>query len=301
LRNRFRGTGAEGRLRAKTGSLNSVTTLAGFVSPKVGGRISFAYLANGAPVTPELRRAQDLLAAVLAGYLPPCTDVASGPLVAPVAPYAAGVGPLAMFPLQSVLLPGAVLPLHVFEDRYKALVERCLAADEDFGVVLISHGSEVGGGDLRTTVGTKAHIVQAEQAPDGRWGLIAVGTERFRVDRWLRDDPYPRAEVTGWPDPEPGPDVAACLDASTSRLRRVLALRSELGEAVPPATFDLGDEAPSLASFRLASLAPLGALDRQSLLGADDVPARLAVLDALLADEEADCRAELGGAGLGGT
>jgi D-alanyl-D-alanine carboxypeptidase/Lon protease-like protein len=299
LARRFRGTPAEGRVRAKTGSLNSVTTLAGFVSPVEGGRITFAYLANGAPITAELLRAQDLLAVVLASYLPPCGDVAAGPLAAVVAPYAAGVGTLAMFPLQSVLLPGAVLPLHVFEDRYKALVDRCLAADEDFGVVLISHGSEVGGGDQRTTVGTRAHIVQAEQAPDGRWGLIAVGTERFRVDRWLEDDPYPQAEVTDWPDPEPDTDVGPGLDAAASRLRRVLALRSELGDAVPPATFDLVDEGPSPASFRLASLAPLGDLDRQSLLGAPDVPARLAALDALLVEDEAVCRAELGGTSLG--
>ncbi|HEX2577148.1 MAG TPA: D-alanyl-D-alanine carboxypeptidase/D-alanyl-D-alanine-endopeptidase, partial [Aquihabitans sp.] len=150
LGDRFRGTPAEGRLRAKTGSLNSVTSLAGFVDLQEGGTATFAYVANGRPVDADVLRAQDLLAAVLGGYLPPCPAPGAGGLVAPLAPYAAQVGTLAMFPLQSVLLPGAVLPLHVFEDRYRALVDRCLALQEDFGVALISRGSEVGGDDVRT-------------------------------------------------------------------------------------------------------------------------------------------------------
>ena len=98
-----------------------------------------------------------------------------------------------MFPLGSVLVPGLLLPLHVFEPRYRALVHDVLAADGRFGVTLIERGSEVGGGDERTAVGTAAQIVQAEESPDGRWGILAVGEERIRVLRWLDDDPYPRA------------------------------------------------------------------------------------------------------------
>ena len=69
-----------------------------------------------------------------------------------------------MFPLGSVLFPHAVLPLHVFEPRYLALVERCLAGDQEFGVVLIERGSEVGGGDVRFSVGTVTRIVQIGRA-----------------------------------------------------------------------------------------------------------------------------------------
>src|SRR3954447_12098654 len=102
---------------------------------------------------------------------------------------------LPMFPLGSVLLPSVFLPLHVFEPRYRALTEHCLAGEREFGVVLIERGSEVGGGDVRSPVGTVARILEAVQFDDGRWALGVVGTRRVRVTAWLDDDPYPRAEV----------------------------------------------------------------------------------------------------------
>src|SRR3984893_35674 len=102
---------------------------------------------------------------------------------------------LPMFPLGTVLFPHAVLPLHVFEPRYRLLTERCLADDAVFGVVLIERGSEGGGGDLLFDVGTAARIVQAARVEDGRWVLVAVGEQRVRVERWLPDDPYPLAQV----------------------------------------------------------------------------------------------------------
>jgi uncharacterized protein len=107
---------------------------------------------------------------------------------------------LPMFPLGSVLLPGMLLPLHVFEPRYRALVDHVLQGDGRFGVVLIERGHEVGGGDQRSDVGTVAEVVRTEVLPDGRWALLVAGRERIRVDRWLDDDPYPRAEVHAWPD-----------------------------------------------------------------------------------------------------
>ena len=106
-----------------------------------------------------------------------------------------------MFPLGTVLLPSLLLPLHVFEPRYRTLVDDCVAGDGEFGVVLIERGSEVGGGDVRTDVGTVARILEVERFDDGRFAVAAVGTRRIRVERWLDDDPYPRAEVHDWPDP----------------------------------------------------------------------------------------------------
>ncbi|HUF84321.1 MAG TPA: LON peptidase substrate-binding domain-containing protein [Acidimicrobiia bacterium] len=102
---------------------------------------------------------------------------------------------LPMFPLGSVLFPHALLPLHVFETRYRALTEACLAGDGEFGVVLIERGSEVGGGDTRFTVGTVARILEAGRLPDGRYVLAAVGTRRLRVRRWLPEEPYPQADI----------------------------------------------------------------------------------------------------------
>jgi uncharacterized protein len=81
-----------------------------------------------------------------------------------------------MFPLGTVLFPHMVLPLHVFEPRYRALLDDVLEGGGEFGVVLISRGHEVGGGDLRTDVGTVARILRAEQLDEDRWFVIAVGT-----------------------------------------------------------------------------------------------------------------------------
>ena len=108
-------------------------------------------------------------------------DGAPGRSVAVGSIYAPGMAPLPMFPLGTVLLPSVYLPLHVFEPRYRELVQVCLDGNQEFGVVLIERGSEVGGGDQRVDVGTVAQIVEATRMPDGRWALGAVGTRRIRV------------------------------------------------------------------------------------------------------------------------
>lgn len=179
-----------------------------------------------------------------------------------------------MFPLGTVLVPSLPLPLHVFEPRYRALVRDCLAGDREFGVVLIERGSEVGGGDTRSHIGTVARLLEAVELPNGRWAVGAVGTRRLRVRSWLPDDPYPRAEVEDWPDP---PATAACAElraAAIGHLRRALALSLELGDAVAPAAIELSED-PVLASYQLVAVAPIGPLDQQRLLGADTAADRL--------------------------
>ncbi len=206
-----------------------------------------------------------------------------------------GATAAAMFPLGTVLFPSVYLPLHVFEPRYRELVRVCLERDESFGVTLIERGSEVGGGDVRTMVGTRARIVEAREMPDGRWALGTVGTERLRVLRWLDDDPFPRAEVEVWPDHASGFDIADEVELAESvvaRLRRVLARHAELGHTTAPATIELADD-PGLASFQASAVAPLGPADHQSLLAAASVWARLSLLDQLLEDREDDLRRQL--------
>jgi Lon protease-like protein len=201
---------------------------------------------------------------------------------------------MAMFPLGMVLFPGVYLPLHVFEPRYRAMVEACLAATPEFGVVLIERGSDVGGGDARFDVGCVARIVTAAQLDDGRWVLETVGTRRVRIGRWLPDAPYPRAEVDEWGDP-PG-EAAAGLrrDEVESRLRRVLAMAAEMGEEVVDATVAIDDE-PVLASYQMAASAPVGPLDRQALLEAQTTLSRLELLGRLLDEEEAVLARRLAG------
>lgn len=199
-----------------------------------------------------------------------------------------------MFPLGTVLVPSGVLPLHVFEPRYRTLVQDCLDGDREFGVVLIERGSEVGGGDIRTSVGTVARIVEVAEAPDGRYALGTIGTRRIRVREWRPDDPYPQADVEGWPDPEPGPEHADLLDGAIALLRRALGLATEAGVSAPPATVELSSD-PILAGHQATAVAPIGPLDRHRLLSAETPEARMEQLSALLRDAIEDLEARLAG------
>ena len=195
-----------------------------------------------------------------------------------------------MFPLGSPLLPGAVLPLHVFEPRYRQMVRDILADDVDppeFGVVMIERGREVGGGDERAMIGTTARIVDIEVAPDGRYALAAVGTDRLRVIAWLPDDPYPLADVDRWPDDDSGAVVTTdTIEALHTRVREINVLVRELGEMSPPPDTEISDD-PRLALFHLAALSPLGAADRQRILAAPGSAERVVALREALDDAAA--------------
>jgi Lon protease-like protein len=93
------------------------------------------------------------------------------------------VNRIPLFPLRSVLCPGVALPLHIFEARYRLMVDRCLERDEPFGVVLLREGREVG--PLRgefAAVGTTAAIRRAGRYPDGRFDILTVGQRRFHLE-----------------------------------------------------------------------------------------------------------------------
>jgi Lon protease-like protein len=194
-----------------------------------------------------------------------------------------------MFPLQVVLLPGALLPLHVFEERYRVLTRECLEADSTFGVVLIERGREVGGGDVRVDTGTTAVIDAASEFPDGRFALVCHGVDRFQVVEWLPDDPYPAAMVVTLAD-DPVADPESLSRAATS-VQRAWALLSELGadSALDPA----GD--PPDNAWAWCALAPVTAVDQLRLLRTDDPDERLALVCELTDAVAADARALLGG------
>jgi len=192
---------------------------------------------------------------------------------------------LPMFPLGSVLFPSLVLPLHVFEPRYRAMVRHLLSegVEPEFGVVLIERGSEVGGRDVRTSVGTVARVVEAAQLPDGRWALVAFGVRRLRVLEWQPDDPWPRAVVEHLDDPPAGPDAGTRWASTQVLLRRVLGLATELGEAPVPVTVEVHDD-PGLGSFQAAAVAPLGPADQHRVLATVGVDERVEVLSTLLGE-----------------
>ncbi|MEI6495271.1 MAG: LON peptidase substrate-binding domain-containing protein [Actinomycetota bacterium] len=214
---------------------------------------------------------------------------------------------LPMFPLGSVLLPGAVLPLHVFEPRYQALVKQCIDSETyEFGVTLIERGSEVGGGDQRSAVGTVARIVQLAELGEGRLMLVCVGTRRFTVRAWLPDDPFPLADVDDWPDDWPVDSFGALPGAAvelpvqvdefiatlTQRVRRAAALAVELGDSGVDAGAPVSDDV-LLASYQLVALAPIGTVDSYALLSAPGPLERLQRLDTMLDDVEAILRFRL--------
>ena len=173
---------------------------------------------------------------------------------------------LAMFPLEQTVLPSATVPLHIFEERYRALARYLADLDEpEFGITMIERGREVGGEDLRTNVGVVARAVQAEEFPDGRWGMIAMATRRIRVERWADDDPYPKAMVEDWPDSDAdvSPEALARLTSQLERIwtaARLLAPGRKLNE--PAVDFD----DPTFGAWQSVVSAQLGALDNQRLL-----------------------------------
>jgi hypothetical protein len=188
---------------------------------------------------------------------------------------------LAMFPLESALLPDQDLPLRIFEPRYGALVRRCIDREEPFGVVLIARGREVGGGDSRCDVGVLSRIDEHADLGAGRYVLRCRTGERIRVREWLPDDPYPRATVTLWPD-EPGDPVTdtQLLDLE----ERVIALFERIAEArdarLPERDALLGPRESDAGRrlFALASRVPIGTADRYTVLSAPSAAGRFTAL-----------------------
>ena len=188
-----------------------------------------------------------------------------------------------MFPLQSALLPGETLPLNIFEPRYARMVQDCIAMpDPAFGVVLISQGLEVGGGDVRSEIGALAHISEYADLGMGQYQLLASVGERIRVVEWLPDDPYPRAVVQAWPD-EPGPPVTAerigeVVDGILGLFGRIIAARGgRLRSDALAVDADIADD-PSLHIYALAARVPMGQADRYAVLAAPTLAARVDVL-----------------------
>jgi len=185
---------------------------------------------------------------------------------------------LPLFPLGSVLFPGALMPLHIFEPRYRLLVRRSLEGHHPFGVVLIRSGEEVGGPATPHGIGTEARIVAASRLPDGRSYIVARGERRFAVDAVIPDaEPYLLGRVRYLPEPV-GPtaagDIADALEALGSYLVAVLAVTDdERGDRV--LTDELREAGPVDVAYRIAGSLAVDVAERQSLLELDSAADRL--------------------------
>jgi len=187
-----------------------------------------------------------------------------------------------LFPLGTVLFPGGLLPLRLFEQRYLEMAKACLRDGSPFGVCLIRDGSEVGVPATHEPVGCLARITQWDMQQLGLLQVVAQGGERFRVaSEQVRADGLILGEIEILPEPEDAPvseKHAACLRL----LERIVA---EHGERLFAAPFQM--ESSAWVGARLAEVLPLPAAMRQKLMELDDPLQRLDILQRLLAQSAA--------------
>jgi Lon protease-like protein len=208
----------------------------------------------------------------------------------------AGEMRLPHFPLHTVLYPHLPLPLHIFEERYRALTRDVLADGSPFNgrfvVSMITDGQEVGGEASARPVGTICEIRSAEEQPDGRWLLLVVGIARAAVGGIDRSGPYAVAEVEELPEPEGEgadrllPMVQRALDGYLATVKRFVARTASGGEQSHEqpdvtATLDqvlkpiqLPDE-PVAASYAVAGVLQVELSRKQHLLELTDAASRL--------------------------
>lgn len=179
---------------------------------------------------------------------------------------------LPLFPLQVVLFPGVLLPLHIFEERYRTLMARLLELPEDggrrFGVVAIRQGWEVGPDAARALhpVGCAAELRRVEDKDDGSYDVVTVGVQRFRLHSVDTEaEPYLVGEVE-WLEStaETGPEVDLLAQRAGVLFEEYVAAVAATGGA-DVAAFELPTE-PDVLSYLIASAAMLTLDDRQSLL-----------------------------------
>jgi Lon protease-like protein len=189
------------------------------------------------------------------------------------------VNDLPLFPLGTVLFPGGLLPLRIFEQRYLEMAKACLRDNAPFGVCLIREGTEVGAPATPEPVGCLARIVQWDMQQLGLLQILAQGAERFRIlERRLQSDGLARASVELLPEAADAP-VPERLATCRQLLERIAA---EHGERIfaQPFRFD----SSAWVGARLAEVLPLPGPVKQQMLELDGV-ARLEALQRLIAQQ----------------
>jgi Lon protease-like protein len=185
---------------------------------------------------------------------------------------------LPLFPLNTVLFPGGLLPLRIFEQRYVAMMKTCLKDSAPFGVCLIREGREVGAAAMPAEVGCLAEIRDWEMPQLGLFSVVARGVRRFRIrDRQVRSDglALARAEMlVDESDAAVPQELSGCVEV----------LKAALARVGPQAIDGAARFDSSLwVSARLAEILPLPLAEKQALLELDGGPERLARLLELLA------------------
>ena len=185
---------------------------------------------------------------------------------------------LPLFPLGSVLFPGALMPLHIFEPRYRILIRHCIERRRPFGIVLIRDGSEVGAGAEPYEVGTEAKIVAESPLPDGRSYIVTRGERRFAVEGLIPDaEPYLMGRVRYLEETEGDRAVdraSVAREALGAYLLAVVAV-TEDSRGERALTDDLRDARPGDLAYRIAGSLAVDAPQQQALLELETASARL--------------------------
>jgi Lon protease-like protein len=180
-----------------------------------------------------------------------------------------------------VLLPGAMVPLHIFEPRYRQLLQDCLVTDRRFGLILAP--AETGERFPPSHAGCIAVVNSADTLADGRSNIIVTGETRFTLDRLLEiDTPYLIGSVSALEDlpeePEANEELAERVRALFTRAARAARTLSNDRAPVP----ELDTDSTQLA-FQIASLVDFGVEERQTILASPSPRARLDLVHELLA------------------
>lgn len=196
-------------------------------------------------------------------------------------------GRLPLFPLGSVLFPGMLLPLHIFEPRYRLLLQRVVQNDEPFGIVLIKAGPEVGGPAEPHRIGTTARVVGTTPLPGGRSFIIARGERRFEIESIdAESEPYLVATVR-YLDEDDGADASDVADRAADLfgqyLTGIISTSNDARTEVPLA--ELRDGTPAEVAYRIAGGLGIDAAERQRLLETERTAPRLETVVRLLERE----------------
>lgn len=179
-----------------------------------------------------------------------------------------------LFPLGTVLFPKQLLPLRIFEERYKLMINECLRDQTSFGVVLIKAGREVGGPVVPHEVGTTARIAQAQHLEEGRISLQAIGEQTFRLARITQQRPYMRGEVE-FLESRAG-DEAELEDVIDSVKQQFSAHLDILSQMSERQRVDLNlDLDPESLSYLVASVLAIENSEKQQLLEIERTDLRL--------------------------
>jgi uncharacterized protein len=176
---------------------------------------------------------------------------------------------LPLFPLNTVLFPGMMLPLHIFEDRYKEMMQRCLSNSEPFGVVLLKDGRAEGPLGAVHEIGTIAEITQVKRLQGGRMNIVSVGHRRFRLHSLHHENPYLTGIVEDYPLDNIDSMVTQKLaQRIMTRLTSYLKTFRQMGKL--NVDFQQFPDDPETLAFLTAIVLPISNEEKQDLLSMPD-------------------------------